>query len=219
MSEYMLGESALAEAAGPLKTFFEKLAGSDGPAWLGAFKRFLRKEDPWPTLKFRSLKRVTLGRYRNVDSLKGVLARVQDANGVRIGDDAMSMIDMMSFVPLGGEELKLDLVGVQVMELGFRKPTTLFEVYKRAREQGWRLCPPEVGPLLRIGYLDQQLGKELFIAMEPIEVPGKGALIFLLSKTGNPMDWSYESQLQAVRKHGASCHPGDWFVFVAPITF
>ncbi|MEK7498614.1 MAG: hypothetical protein AAB611_02005 [Patescibacteria group bacterium] len=43
----MLGMNALAEVAGPLKDFAEKLGGSDGNNWLDAFKRFLRKENPW----------------------------------------------------------------------------------------------------------------------------------------------------------------------------
>jgi hypothetical protein len=47
MSENMLGVGALAEVAGPLKDFSDKLNGADGPLWLSAFKRFLRKEDPW----------------------------------------------------------------------------------------------------------------------------------------------------------------------------
>lgn len=47
--ENMLG-GALAAVAGPLKDFAEKLAGSEGSSWLEAFKRFLRKEEPWPAL-------------------------------------------------------------------------------------------------------------------------------------------------------------------------
>lgn len=43
----MLG-SALAEVAGPLKDFSEKLRGAEGPLWFAAFKKFLRKENCWP---------------------------------------------------------------------------------------------------------------------------------------------------------------------------
>ena len=42
----MLG-SALAEVAGPLKDFAGKLCGVEGEVWLTAFKKFLRKENPW----------------------------------------------------------------------------------------------------------------------------------------------------------------------------
>lgn len=38
---------ALGDVRGPLDDFFGKLESRDGAVWLGAFKRFLRKEDPW----------------------------------------------------------------------------------------------------------------------------------------------------------------------------
>lgn len=43
----VLGTNLLAEAAGAITDFFEKLAGPDGTVWLDAFKRFLRKEQCW----------------------------------------------------------------------------------------------------------------------------------------------------------------------------
>jgi len=54
----MLGGGALAEVAGPLKDFAEKLGGEEGLRWLEAFKRFLRKEEPWE-LQPALLKRIT----------------------------------------------------------------------------------------------------------------------------------------------------------------
>ncbi|MDP3725195.1 MAG: hypothetical protein Q8R20_01855 [Nanoarchaeota archaeon] len=46
MSENMLG-NALEATSGPFKDFFEKLGGEEGEEWFSAFKRFLRKENPW----------------------------------------------------------------------------------------------------------------------------------------------------------------------------
>ena len=37
--------------AEPLKVFMEKLSGPDAKAWLEAFKKFLRKDNPWDTAK------------------------------------------------------------------------------------------------------------------------------------------------------------------------
>ncbi len=48
MSKGMLGKLPLSEIRGPRDAFEEKLAGEDGEKWLEAFKRFLRKENPWP---------------------------------------------------------------------------------------------------------------------------------------------------------------------------
>lgn len=49
MSQDMLGNSALAEMAGPVRDFAEKLGGPEGEIWWVGFKRFLRKENPWGT--------------------------------------------------------------------------------------------------------------------------------------------------------------------------
>ncbi len=46
MLENMLG-NALEATSGPFKDFFEKLGGAEGEEWFSAFKRFLRKENPW----------------------------------------------------------------------------------------------------------------------------------------------------------------------------
>ena len=55
LQQNMLG-GALVEVAGPLKDFAEKLGGEEGGDWFAAFKRFLRKENPWldPTGTFVS---------------------------------------------------------------------------------------------------------------------------------------------------------------------
>ncbi len=52
----MLDTNALATVAGPLKDFFEKLAGADGQTWFTAFKRFLRKENPWSVVDITNFK-------------------------------------------------------------------------------------------------------------------------------------------------------------------
>jgi len=50
----MLGSSALAHAAGPLKTLIDRLDGPNGDTELEALNRFLRKENPWPEVAPRS---------------------------------------------------------------------------------------------------------------------------------------------------------------------
>lgn len=47
----VLGTNALAEVAGTITDFFEKLSGPDGTSWLTEFKRFLRKEPCWVDVK------------------------------------------------------------------------------------------------------------------------------------------------------------------------
>ena len=43
----VLGTNLLAEVAGSITDFFEKLSGPDGTNWLAEFKKFLRKEPCW----------------------------------------------------------------------------------------------------------------------------------------------------------------------------
>lgn len=48
MSQDMLGIS-VCDVQGVVTDLLEKLGGSNGQEWLKASKKFLRKEDPWPT--------------------------------------------------------------------------------------------------------------------------------------------------------------------------
>jgi hypothetical protein len=63
---------------------------------------------------------------------------------------------------------KLDLVVLSVFELGFKEGASIKDIYARAELLGFALCPPEVGPLLRLQYLDQPQRELLHIAMQPI---------------------------------------------------
>jgi len=55
MSKNMLGKLLLSEIQGPRDDFETKLAGDDGELWLTAFKRFLRKENPWVEVNNKNL--------------------------------------------------------------------------------------------------------------------------------------------------------------------
>ena len=47
MKSIMLGDVSVKELHGPWMDFMDKLQGEDGRKWFDAFKRFLRKENPW----------------------------------------------------------------------------------------------------------------------------------------------------------------------------
>lgn len=46
-------QMALRDVSGPLEDFLKKLLGEEGGQWLSAFKKFLRKENPWEKLLFK----------------------------------------------------------------------------------------------------------------------------------------------------------------------
>ncbi len=85
----------------------------------------------------------------------------------RIGGLANNILGKPAFT-ISDEEFEVDLVIKSVAELGFPNGATLVQIYDRAISLGLELCPAEVGPQLRLQYLDQPKDEGLRIAMEPI---------------------------------------------------
>ncbi len=63
---------------------------------------------------------------------------------------------------------QISLVSFSVEQLGFPNGATLQEIYDKAQSMGLELCPPQVGPELRLSYTDQPNNEYLVIAMEAI---------------------------------------------------
>ncbi|MBI2475510.1 hypothetical protein HYV69_03745 [Candidatus Uhrbacteria bacterium] len=166
MSE-MLG-GTLAEVAGPMKDFWTKLAGSDGTMWLTAFKRFLRKENPWASSKFRVIRTVTLGLHETPEAYEKAL----ESAGFKISDWARNLLKKIT---CSKKEVEVNLTSATIAELGLPNGGTTKEVYSAILAQGGQLCPAEVGPALRLFYKDQTKGEWFQIAMEAIS-DSRGAL-------------------------------------------
>jgi hypothetical protein len=135
-------------------------------------------------------KRVALGTYKNVNLLRedldsldcGTVAVPQVASVAEIGiavkrpgqppcnlgDAAAEIIGRPAFA-LSKTKRGLDLVVVTPAGLGLEgENVAVATVYARAELLGFALCPAEVGPQLRLQYLDQPLGEALHVAMLPI---------------------------------------------------
>lgn len=84
---------------------------------------------------------------------------------------------LMTEVPFTRSEspCRLETVELTVRQLGFPEGATSAEIFARAGELGLELCPLEVGPYLRLQYLDQPQGFWITIASqkpaEPADVP------------------------------------------------
>ena len=142
-------------------------------------------------------KTITLGTYRDVNILREDLdslhCGVTAAGGRQgravipgtatplpcaLGESAAEMIGRPAFA-LAGARTQADLVVLSVPELGFEgNLASVADIHARARQLGLELCPAEIGPQLRLQYLDQPAGEFLRIAMEPIATYG-GDLIDL----------------------------------------
>jgi hypothetical protein len=131
---------------------------------------------------------ITLGTYRDVNALREdldslncgrpVVARDRrDPDYVPgtstplqcvLGESAAEIIGRPAFT-LNQEQTSVGLVVLSVPELGFTgERVAIADIYARAKQLGLELCAAEVGPQLRLQYLDQPLGEFLRIAMEPI---------------------------------------------------
>ena len=106
---------------------------------------------------------------------------------IAIGDQADEIIGRPAF-PFSRNKLDVDLVVVSVAELGFGPDgATLREIYVRAGTFGLDLCPAEVGPILRLNYLDQPLGDFLHVAMRPVATYGGELVDFTLGNGGSAL--------------------------------
>ena len=119
--------------------------------------------------------------------------------GMKIGDWANDILGKPAFTATTSET-EVELVVASVAELGFKDGATRKDIYVRAQELGLDLCPPEVGPQLRLQYTDQPKGEWLVIAMEPITDSDGDLSLFYVGHDGD------ERWLSA--SHG---YPGDFW--------
>lgn len=110
---------------------------------------------------FSVWKTITIGNIKTLDEIKSAII----SKGFRIGSWAEDVLNSSAFT-LAIDESQIDLYKVTPRDLGFIDGAYLAEVYWRAGELGLKLCPLEVGPQLRIQYLDQPKKESLQIAME-----------------------------------------------------
>lgn len=102
---------------------------------------------------------IELGKY------KSAKAYLKALKGFKVGTYAEQLIEKM---PIATKEESIDLEVLSVADLGFTSYATGKEIFAKAKELGYELCPAEVGPALRLAYTDQPQYEYLIVAMEPI---------------------------------------------------
>jgi len=125
-------------------------------------------------------KTITVGGSRGVNAVRKAMETAPCP--MAIADDADEILGRPAF-PFIKTPVELDLVVLSVFELGFGDEASLHDIYARAVALGFELCPAEVGPALRLNYLDQPPGDFLHIAMKPV-AKYNGALIDLTVAKG-----------------------------------
>jgi hypothetical protein len=151
-------------------------------------------------------KTITIGGSKGVNAVRAAIDAAPCP--MWIGDEADEILGRPAF-PFVKAPVELDLVVLSVFELGFGDrasrndielaasvEVSLHDIYTRAVALGFELCPAEVGPALRLNYLDQPLGEFLHIAMKPVArysgelvdftVGNGGAGLMLVGGNGDP---------------------------------
>jgi hypothetical protein len=130
-------------------------------------------------------KTITIGQYKGANAIRAAIDAAPCP--IAIGDQADEIIGRPAF-PFSRNKLDVDLVVVSVAELGFGPDgASLHDIYARAGTFDLELCPAEVGPILRLNYLDQPLGDFLHVAMRPVATYGGELVDFTLGNGGSAL--------------------------------
>jgi len=94
------------------------------------------------------------------------------AEKIYISDYVRSMLSNPEFTVAKKSE-QINLIQLKVSDLGFSTGATTAEIYKEAEKLGLELCPPEVGPRLRLRYeevfkREQARGDYFYVGMKPL---------------------------------------------------
>lgn len=85
-------------------------------------------------------------------------------SGFRIGDWAHDVLHSANFA-LTQEKKTVTLVQITPHELGFASGAFRADIYERAGMRGLAICPPEIGPILRMEYNEQPYLESIQIGM------------------------------------------------------
>jgi hypothetical protein len=90
---------------------------------------------------------------------KGELLAQLQARGIELNEAARILLAHDSFTTSKTTSL-VETVEVSAADLGFAQGTAMAQIHERAIELGLSLCPLELGPYLRLQFLDQPEGCE-----------------------------------------------------------
>ncbi len=161
--------------------------------------------------QFRTWKSIQLGTYKNIKTLKKAI----DKEGCVICEWANNIMNNSAFT-LSKTRMTVDLVKVTVGDLGFTKLTRYDNICKRAESLGLSKCPAEVGPQLRLQYVDQYEGEWLLVAMDAIRSGSKEALFSQPSLLQVSHNFGYQKLSANTANAYDRWEPYTKFLFVSP---
>jgi hypothetical protein len=193
---------------GQVEAIVNKLGGMEGVLRLLSGELMVRlakhQRKVWKTIKLGT-------RLKTADDFLEALIK----SGFTIRDEARlkKFFEQPAFVEsIATLKTEVDLALLSVADLGFQDHATRKDIFKRAQEFGFKLCPAEVGPQLCVQYSNQPSGEYLEIAMNPIEILKDTPCFFNISRDYGTSNFD------------AFCLDGMWgvdslWVFVCPSRF
>ncbi len=170
-----------ADPAGQLNAIVKRLGGEAG------VQRFLRGELTVVETRPRAFpiwKTVRLGVCKTADEYRKAL----EAGKHRSGDWVNNFLGKPAF-NCASEETDVDLVVLSVDDLGFKEGALYSQICEKALAMGLELCPPEVGPALRLAYENQPRGERLIVATKPFTESGDDLDLFVMEVSGGGGLW------------------------------
>lgn len=105
--------------------------------------------------------KTTLKPYKSKQAIKDALKKAN----IKISTWAESLIDSDKFTLSKKQDIEYEILTPK--DLGFDKYPTMTELYAKAKEKGYDLCPPDFAITLALE-LEQEKGQWTYMAMEPI---------------------------------------------------
>lgn len=108
---------------------------------------------------------------------------------MKLGSWASDLLGQSAFWVVS-QSTEVDIVAPTVAELGFKEGARYADICQRGVEMGYELCPPELGPQMRLQYKNQPKGKGLWLAMEAIRDSDGGLNTFSIAHNNDGL-WLY----------------------------
>lgn len=139
---------------------------------------------------------MTIGQKSKEELINELETRSKSDNSetkIYVGDYTKQMLQKPEFTVVKKPE-EINLVRLKVADLGFSENMTTDQIYQKIAEFGLELCPPEVGPYLRLGYEQifkraQSEGDFFFVGMKQIADVDGDPNVFSVNRDGDGRQW------------------------------
>lgn len=128
---------------------------------------------------------------------------------INISSYAQSMIDNPDFT-LSEKEEEIKFIKTTPAEMGLAGYPTTDQIYAKAKELGYELCPAETALHLRLDYKDQPMDEYLIMAMEAINGSDGDPKLFRMNRHSGGKWLDYYDGSPGIGWRG-----GNRFVFVS----